>query len=71
MNFQYNLAWELIDNPILNQNEAAVTESMWMLCNEHKHLNAPTHLECFRRGKWEHSNKQPYQQYKYRTSGCN
>ncbi len=70
LDFRRKLAWELIDNAILKQKEAAVEERRMMLRNNHKHLNAPTHARCFKNGKWDRTNKQPYQQYKCRTVSC-
>ncbi len=67
LDFCCKLAWELIDNAILKQQEAAVEERRMMLYNNHKHLNAPTHARCFKDGKWNCTNKQPYQQLKCRT----
>ncbi len=64
-----NYAWELIDNYILNQNKAEVTEGSMILHNEYKHLSVLTHAQCVRRVSWDCSNKQQYKQYKCRTSG--
>ncbi len=70
LNFRRNLAWELIDNPILKQSRAAVAERRMMLHNEHKPSTLPTHAKRFKRGWWDCSNKQPRQQYTCRTFSC-
>ncbi len=48
LDFYCKLAWELIDNAILKQQEAAVEDRRMMLCSNHKHLNGPTHTRCFK-----------------------
>ncbi len=48
-----------------------VADRMGVAHSEHRQWSAPMHAKCFRRRQWDHSNKQPYQQYKCRTSGYN
>ena len=62
LTFRRQLAWQLINNPYLENDEAQ--NQMVLIGTAHTLLRAPTFASAYRNRGWERLAKQKYQQYK-------
>jgi hypothetical protein len=68
--FRRDLAWALINNPLIPAVDEEIFEPETFNEGTHDIATAPNHASCYRNRSWVCEAKQPHQQYFCKWQGC-